>query len=135
MLLMQNFLLEFRKDVILLISIIARQMIHLSMLPHSFFIRVTVYDIYTNSKPKWQKPALNKVKKLWWKYRESAPISIVSCETQSQERDLDKYDQAAQVVLKFTRPATQDGYDDYTSRDPFDIGKMSALTWWCQEEQ
>ena len=39
------------------------------------------------------------------------------------------------LYFKFIRPASQDEYDDYTSRDPVDIGKMSALTWWCQEEQ
>ena len=38
------------------------------------------------------------------------------------------------LYFKFIRPASQDEYDDYTSRDPVDIGKMSALTWWCQEE-
>ena len=52
-----------------------------------------------------------------------------------QEQELDAFDQMAQKLDKYIRPASQDEYQDYCSREPYNIGKMPALKWWCQEVQ
>jgi hypothetical protein len=52
-----------------------------------------------------------------------------------QERELDAFDQMAQKLDKYIRPASQDEYQDYCSGEPYNIGKMPALKWWCQEVQ
>jgi hypothetical protein len=56
---------------------------------------------------------------------------------QSYERntqELDDFDQIAQDLDKFARPASQDEYDDYNTESPYEI-RTSALTWWCQDQQ
>jgi hypothetical protein len=45
------------------------------------------------------------------------------------------FDQIAQKLGKYARPASQDEYEDYIHGEPYDIGKMPALKWWCQDSQ
>ena len=45
------------------------------------------------------------------------------------------FDQIAQDLGKYARPASQDEYEDYSNGEPYDIGKISALEWWCQDQQ
>jgi hAT family C-terminal dimerisation region len=45
------------------------------------------------------------------------------------------FDQIAQDLGKYTQPASQDKYQDNTNGEPYDIGKMIALEWWCQDQQ
>jgi hypothetical protein len=83
---------------------------------------------------------LKKVKELWESYREQASIPSVSTlydniRSRPQEKELDVFDQIAQDLGKYTRPASQDEYQDYTNGEPYDIGKMTALEWWCQDQQ
>jgi hAT family C-terminal dimerisation region len=97
--------------------------------------------IKANWKDKWAKVALRKVKELWEVYREQAPTSLASLSpsysrpSQQSPKELDAFDQIAQNLGKYTRPASQDEYQDYTSGEPYDIGKMPALMWWCQDQQ
>jgi len=94
--------------------------------------------IRANWKPRWQKPVLKKVKDLWASYREKASppfISPVYEKQPSQDKDLDKFDRIAQSLGKYTRPVSQDEYEDYCNGEPYDIGKMSALEWWCEDQQ
>lgn len=52
------------------------------------------------------------------------------------EEEIDFFDQAARTIAKqIARPRSLDEYEDYISQEPYDIGKMSALTWWTQEAQ
>ncbi|EED11559.1 hypothetical protein TSTA_008550 [Talaromyces stipitatus ATCC 10500] len=56
---------------------------------------------------------------------------------QSYERntqDLNDFDLITQDLGKFARPASQDKYEDYNSESPYKV-RMSALTWWCQDQQ
>jgi hAT family C-terminal dimerisation region len=80
---------------------------------------------------------LKKVKGLWESYREKAPTPIISSfpEKTSQEKELDVFDQIAQKLEKYARPASQDEYQDYCNGEPYDIGKTPALKWWCQDQQ
>ncbi len=50
-------------------------------------------------------------------------------------QELDVFDQITQKLGKYTRPVSQDEFQDYCSREPYDIGKISALEWWCQDLQ
>jgi hypothetical protein len=92
-------------------------------------------------KKEWWKAALPKVKALWEGYRELAPIPlspIISYDRPSQQpvKELDAFDEIAQTLGKYTRPASQDEYEDYISGEPYDIGnKTTALFWWSQELQ
>jgi hypothetical protein len=93
--------------------------------------------IRANWKTKWQKPVLKKVRDLWISYREkvSPLISSLYEDKSSQDQDLDAFDRIAQNLGKYTRPASQDEYEDYSNGDPHDIGPLSALEWWCQDHQ
>ena len=87
--------------------------------------------IQANWKPKWVRPILKKVKELWEKYREQ---SLASYEPVIQspiepEQEPDIFDQIAKDLGKYTRPASQDEYDDYCNGEPYDIGKKPALEW------
>jgi hypothetical protein len=75
------------------------------------------------------KPTLKKVKDLWETYREQAPTPLVSqsYDKAPKEQELDVFDQIAQKLGNYTRPASQDEYQDYIHREPYDIGKMPAL--------
>jgi hypothetical protein len=89
-----------------------------------------------NWKPKWIKPILKKVKGLWGYYREKAPTPITpSLQERSEERELDMFDQIAQKLERYARSIEQDEYQDYCNGEPHDIGKTSALEWWCQDQQ
>lgn len=92
--------------------------------------------IRANWKAKWQKPVLKKVKELWEFYRERSPSLISLYERKpSQDQDLDVFDQIAQDLGKYAWPTNQDEYEDYSNGEPYDIGKISALEWWCQDQQ
>jgi hAT family C-terminal dimerisation region len=41
----------------------------------------------------------------------------------------------ARDLGQYIRPQSHDEYEDYIAGDPYDIGKMYALQWWCQETQ
>ncbi|EED11944.1 conserved hypothetical protein [Talaromyces stipitatus ATCC 10500] len=83
----------------------------------------------------WQKPALQKVKKLWEEYRNNAPYPMIMRSYENdQPRDLDDFDRIAEDLDGFSRPASQDEFEDYNTESPRKIC-TSALTWWCQDEQ
>jgi hypothetical protein len=74
------------------------------------------------------KPTLKKVKDLWETYRERAPTLVSqSYDKAPEEQELDVFDQIAQNLGKYTRLASQDEYQDYIHREPYDIGKIPAL--------
>lgn len=93
--------------------------------------------IRANWEAKWQKPVLKKVKELWEFYRERSPSLPISLYERSpgQDQDLDVFDQIVQDLGKYAWPASQDEYEDYSNGEPYDIGKISALEWWCQDQQ
>ena len=97
--------------------------------------------IKANWPAKWVKPILKKVKELWESYRERAPLnpliptSYDAAKDRLQEKELDVFDQIAQNLKKYTRPASQDEFQDHCSGEPYDIGKITALKWWCQDQQ
>ena len=104
--------------------------------------RCTKY-IEANWKKQWVKPALKKVRQLWEEYRDkvlTSTVIISSYDRPSQstqgikpEQELDAFDQIAKNLGNYTRPASQDEFQNYCTRDLYDIGKMSALEWWCQD--
>jgi hypothetical protein len=88
----------------------------------------------------WVKPAIRQVKELWKKYREQAPVPLISSSydktpSQAQERELDAYSQIAQELEGYPQPADEDEFEDYCDRQLCDIGERPALTWWCEETQ
>lgn len=54
---------------------------------------------------------------------------------QEKEKELDVFDQISRDLWKYNRPASQDEFQDYCSKQPYDIGKTTALEWWCQDQQ
>ena len=70
---------------------------------------------------------------LWGTYRDQTlvPESVMSslCDSseREKEKELDEFDQIAEDLGKYTRPASQDEYQDYIGKEPYDIGKMTAL--------
>lgn len=97
--------------------------------------------IESNWRPKWQKSALAKVRKLWiTHYRNRVPpfqAHTASYDKNQKTVDgpLDAFDQIKRDLMSYTRPASQDEYEDYISLPPLDIGTQSALFWWSQEPQ
>ena len=95
--------------------------------------------IRANWKPRWQRPVLKKVKELWVSYRDGENEIFIPSPHSSREEDrndhLDEYDRAVQNLRKYIRPSTEDEFDDYSNGEPCDIGKISALQWWCQKPQ
>ena len=91
--------------------------------------------IKANWKKQWVKPTLKKVKDLQETYQERAPTPLVSqsYDKAPEEQELDVFDQIAQKLGKYARPASQDEYEDYIYEELYDIGKMPALKWWCQD--
>ena len=83
------------------------------------------------------KPTLKKVKDLWEIYQEQAPNPLVSPSYNkvSEDQELDVFDQIAQKLGRYAQPASQNEYQDYIQGEPYDIGKMPALRWWCQDFQ
>jgi hypothetical protein len=91
--------------------------------------------IQANWRKSWQKPALQRVKKLWEDYREKAPFHmVIPSYEKNASQDLDDFDRIAQDLGKFARPASQDQFEDYNAESPYEI-RTSALTWWCQDQQ
>jgi hypothetical protein len=96
--------------------------------------------IEVNWPKKWVKSTLEKVQKLWEKYREAAPsaANLVSSSygnTPKEPKTLNAFDQIAQSLGSYTRPASQDEYEDYYSGEPYGISQPSALEWWCEDTQ
>ena len=52
-----------------------------------------------------------------------------------KEKKLDIFNQIMQDLEKYTWSASQDEYEDYCDRKSYDIEKMTALEWWCQDTQ
>jgi hAT family C-terminal dimerisation region len=82
------------------------------------------------------------VTKLWESYRDQSHQTLVpmmsasyDCSEKGKEKELDVFDQISQDLWKYNRPASQDEFEDYCSKQPYDIGKTTALEWWCQEQQ
>jgi len=98
--------------------------------------RCTRY-IETNWPKKWVKSTLEKVKRLWEKYRPATPSTSTSYDTRLGEpRELNTFDQIAQSLTQATRRSSYDEYEDYILGAPFELGKgVSALEWWCQDAQ
>ena len=77
------------------------------------------------------------MKELWESYYKrspSVPTSLYERKS-TQDQDLDVFDRIAQDLGKYARPASQDEYEDYANGEPYDIGKVSALEWWFQDQQ
>jgi len=78
------------------------------------------------------------VKNLWESYRETAvpmmPV-FVSGPENGMENELDVYDQIAEDLRKYTRPSSQDEFEDYIGKEPCAIGKTTPLEWWCLDDQ
>jgi hAT family C-terminal dimerisation region len=79
------------------------------------------------------------VTKLWESYQEQDIVSIISTSYDNfepeREKELDVFDQIAQDLEKYTQPASQDEFEDYCTKEPYSIGEMTALEWWCQDQQ
>jgi len=52
-----------------------------------------------------------------------------------KKKKLDEFDQIAQNLEKYTQSASQDEFLDYCIMKLHDIEKMTALEWWCQDQQ
>jgi hypothetical protein len=84
---------------------------------------------------------LKKVKELWESYRERAPLNSLiptlydAAKDRLQEKELNVFNQIAQNLGKYTQLASQDEFQDYYNREPYDIRKMTALEWWCLDQQ
>jgi hAT family protein len=93
--------------------------------------------IDTNWPKEWVGPIMENVTKLWESYRDQSHQShapMMSSE-KGKEKELTVFDQLREDLWKYTRPASQDEFQDYYTKDPYDIGKMTALEWWCQDHQ
>jgi hypothetical protein len=96
--------------------------------------------IEVNWPKRWVKLTLEKAKKLWEKYWEATPspavlVSSSYGNTVKEPKELNAFDQIAQSLGSYTRPASQDEYEDYCSREPYGISQPSALEWWCEDAQ
>ena len=80
---------------------------------------------------KWQNNVLLNVKNFWEKYRKEYLV-FISYERQSEpETPLDLFDSIEQNINnKYTRPASQNEYEDYCSGKPYDP-KVLAIQWWA----
>jgi hypothetical protein len=99
--------------------------------------------IKANWPVRWYKPIMQKVTALWESFRDEAPISTLSTsfgnldvgKEKGKEKQLDRYDQIAQDLNKYSRSTSDDEFRDYCTNEPYDIGKSTALNWWCQDQQ
>jgi hypothetical protein len=69
---------------------------------------------------------LEKVKRLWEKYQEATPspavlVSLSYGNTTKEPKELNTFNQIAQSLKSYTRPASQDEYEDYCSGEPYGI--------------
>lgn len=84
---------------------------------------------------------MKKMKGLWESYRKKAPVPTLNQGKDRDGIDKDKGSEYSSILdeamqkLEINRPASQDEFEDYSTGAPCDIGKMSALEWWCQEQQ
>jgi hypothetical protein len=86
---------------------------------------------------------MQNVTALWESYRDQIPVSALSTsfnnldigKEKGKEKQLDRYDQIAQDLNKYTRPPSCDEFGDYCAIEPHDIGKITALEWWSQDQQ
>ena len=54
----------------------------------------------------------------------------------SSRKPLNEFHQLAQdLENRYSRPSSEDKFEDYCSRELYDIGQMSAIYWWSQDEQ
>ena len=77
-------------------------------------------------KKEWQKAAFSAVKALWESYREKAPLTVsillYKVDLAPQEKELDEFNRIKKEMdEKTTRPASQDEYEDYCAKVPYDI--------------
>jgi hypothetical protein len=97
--------------------------------------------IKANWPAKWIKPALKKVTELWESYRDANLISPTismsydSTRDKQPEKEKDEFDEIAESLKKYARPASQDEFQDYCNGEPYDIGKQTALQWWSLDLQ
>ncbi len=52
-----------------------------------------------------------------------------------KEKKLDEFDEISQDLWKYNHSASQDEFQDYCSKQSYDIEKIIALEWWCQDQQ
>jgi hypothetical protein len=86
---------------------------------------------------------MQNVTALWESYRDQVPTLTLSTsfdnldigKEKGKEKPLDRYDQIAQDLNKYTRPTSNDEFQDYCAMEPYDIGKTTALDWWCHDQQ
>jgi len=74
------------------------------------------------------------VKDLWEVYRESIPLSETPLCERKPSQNLSELRKLMQDMHTFTRPASQDEFEDYCNGEPYDLGKITALWWWSREE-
>ena len=97
--------------------------------------------IRANWPRKWITPTIKKVTKLWEQYRDKYVVESLSGplydkQPEEKEKELDEFDQIAQGLRNYTRPSSQDEFEDYCAEAVYDIGdKISALQWWRQDAQ
>ena len=48
---------------------------------------------------------------------------------------LDLYNKMTQEMAQYSRPKSQDEYEDYIHGQSYDIGDQTPLEWWCQKQQ
>lgn len=89
-----------------------------------------------NWKKQWIQPALRDVKRLWEVYRETTVIDSMMASSYEADlsRKLDAFDLIAQDLNKFSRPTSQNEYEDYIAEKPIAID-TSPLVWWLKKSQ
>ena len=48
-----------------------------------------------------------------------------------KEKKLDEFDEISQDLWKYNCSASQDEFQDYYSKQSYDIEKTTVLEWWC----
>ena len=51
-----------------------------------------------------------------------------------KKKKFNMFNQIAQNLEKYTWSASQNEFLDYHIRNSYDIEKMTALEWWCQDQ-
>jgi hypothetical protein len=123
------------------VNIIVKLILHLFMPLLLFSILIGIQS--TLRPAKWYKLIMQNLTALWESYWDQAPISTLSIsfnnwdigKEKGKEKQLDRYDQIAQDLNKYTRLISHDEFRDYCAIEPYDIGKITALNWWCQDQQ
>ena len=76
---------------------------------------------------------MKNVTKLWEFYQDQ--ILIFMKKKMKKKKKLDVFNQIIQNLEKYTQSASQDEFLNYHIRNLYDIKKMTALEWWCQDQQ